>query len=193
MTLLRLVFLVIAFAGGGFAASADISRVQVVGNGEPTRITVWADSEQEGRAFLAQSGEARSLIVPIQGDVTPAAGDGRGGVATWALSEGTLSFALDRPLMVARVLALPPAGNEPSHRIIIDLQAVSDARFSSVAKRDMRKLASFRTTGARANWPLNSRHCVPMLHCQHPAASPRRPIRWSLMPGMGARTPARWR
>ena len=143
MTLLRLVFLVIAFAGGGFAASADISRVQVVGNGEPTRITVWADSEQEGRAFLAQSGEARSLIVPIQGDVTPAAGDGRGGVATWALSEGTLSFALERPLMVARVLALPPAGNEPSHRIIIDLQAVSDARFSSVAKRDMRKLASY--------------------------------------------------
>ncbi|HBF90316.1 MAG TPA: N-acetylmuramoyl-L-alanine amidase, partial [Hyphomonas atlantica] len=45
--------------------------------------------------------------------------------------------------MVARVLALPPAGNEPSHRIIIDLQAVSDARFSSVAKRDMRKLASY--------------------------------------------------
>jgi len=44
---------------------------------------------------------------------------------------------------VTRVLNLPPAGAEPSHRVIIDLQTVSSARFSSVAKRDMRKLASY--------------------------------------------------
>ena len=47
--------------------------------------------------------------------------------------------------MVARVLALPPAGNEPAHRVIIDLQAVSAARFSSVARRDMRKLATYQS------------------------------------------------
>jgi len=145
MPLLRLVSLVIAGLACVLAAAADIHRVQVVGNGEPTRITVWADSAQEGRAFLAESGEARSLILPIRGQVTPAAGDGSGGVATWALSEGVLSFALERPLMVARVLALPPAGNEPAHRIIIDLQAVSAARFSSVARRDMRKLATYQS------------------------------------------------
>jgi|TARA_R110000824_G_scaffold81121_4_gene203945 N-acetylmuramoyl-L-alanine amidase len=143
MTILRFVCLVIACLGAGFAASADVSRVQVVGNGEPTRITVWADSEQEGRAFLAESGNARSLVLPVDGPVTPAVGDGGGGVATWALSEGTLSFALERPLMVARTLSLPPAGNEPSYRVIVDLQTVSAARFSSVAKKDMRKLASY--------------------------------------------------
>ncbi len=143
MTFLRFLCLVIACLSTGLAASADIRRVQVVGNGEPTRITVWADTEQDGQAFLAESGDARSLVLPLQGPVTPAVGDGSGGVSTWAISDGTLSFALDRPLMVARVLSLPPAGNEPSYRVIIDLQAVSEARFSSVARRDMRRLASY--------------------------------------------------
>ncbi len=117
-----------------------------MGNGAPTRITVWADTAQDARAFLAESGTARSLILPLTGHVTPLTGDGTGdgsGVSSWAASDGTLNFSFDRPMMVTRVLNLPPAGAEPSHRVIIDLQTVSSARFSSVAKRDMRKLASY--------------------------------------------------
>ena len=150
MPCLRLIFLWIACLCTGLAASAEVRRVQVVGNGEPTRITIWSDTAQDARAFLAESDGARSLILPLTGVIAPRSGDGMGGVETWALSDDTLSFALDKPLMVARVLSLPPAGNEPLYRVIIDLQTVSAARFSSVAKRDMRKLGALRAEEQKA-------------------------------------------
>ena len=143
MPFLRFIFFLIACLVAGLAASAEISKVQIVGNGDPTRITIWSDTQQNANAFLAESGAARSLILPLNGISASQVGDGAGGITAWALSGGTLSFSLDRPLMVARVLALPPAGREQSHRIIIDLQGVSAARYSSSAKRDMRKFATF--------------------------------------------------
>ncbi|MBR9807236.1 MAG: N-acetylmuramoyl-L-alanine amidase [Alphaproteobacteria bacterium] len=145
-----MIFLWIACLCTGLAASAEVRRVQVVGNGEPTRITIWSDTAQDARAFLAESDGARSLILPLNDVVSPRSGDGMGGVETWALSNDTLNFALDKPLMVARVLSLPPAGNEPLYRVIIDLQTVSAARFSSVAKRDMRKLGALRAEEQKA-------------------------------------------
>lgn len=150
MPCLRFIFLVITCLVWGLAALADVSRVQVVGNGEPTRITIWADHELDTNAFLAESDTARSLIIPVNGVGTPRVGDGTGGVAAWALSEGTLSFSFDRPLMVARALSLPPTGAESAYRMIIDLQTVSAARFSSVAKRDMRKLGAYRAAQQKA-------------------------------------------
>lgn len=143
MPCLRLIFIVLSCLACGFAASADITRVQVVGDGAPTRITIWSDLPQDARAFLTESGDARSLVLPLNGPVTPRSGNGMGGVSAWVASDDALNFSFDRPMMVARVLNLPPAGNEPDHRVIIDLQTVSAARFSSVARRDMRKLASY--------------------------------------------------
>ena len=39
-------------------------------------------------------------------------------------------------MMVARQLNLPPSGEEPRYRLVIDLAAVSEARFSQAARRD---------------------------------------------------------
>ena len=142
MVFVKQIVLLFLSALAVLSAAADIGQVRIVGNGAPTRITIWSDTAQDARAFLAESEAGRSLIVPLAGEFTPRAGDGTGGVTSWALVDGRISFALDRPLMVSRVLTLPPAGRERSHRVIVDLQAVSVARFTSVAKRDMRNLAT---------------------------------------------------
>ncbi len=122
-------------------AMAEVYDVRIVGDGAPTRITVWTDTPQKSRIYLTQNNEVRALALPIDGVNSNASGDGIGGVESWAMSGSELGFLLDRPMMVARSLSLPPSGSEPLHRVIIDLETVSPARFSSVAKRDMRKLA----------------------------------------------------
>ena len=141
MTLFRLLFLAAACFLTGFSVRADIRDVRVVGDGAPTRITVWSDISQDAQAFLAESGGQRSLILPLSGESGARVGNGTGGVERWALSGDRLSFSLDRPLVVSRVLSLPPTGNEQAWRIIIDLQTVSAARFASMARRDMQRLA----------------------------------------------------
>lgn len=49
-------------------------------------------------------------------------------------------------MMIARVLDLPPAGREPNHRIVMDLSRVSEARFTTSARKDMKKLARLEAT-----------------------------------------------
>jgi N-acetylmuramoyl-L-alanine amidase len=141
MTLFRLLFLAATCFLTGFSVQADIRDVRVVGDGAPTRITVWSDISQDAQAFLAESGGQRSLILPLSGESRARVGNGTGGVDGWALSGDRLSFSLDRPLAVSRVLSLPPTGSEQAWRIIIDLQTVSAARFGSMARRDMQRLA----------------------------------------------------
>lgn len=123
------------------SATAEVFDVRIVGDGAPTRITVWTDTPQKSRIYLTQDDEVRALALPMQGASTAASGDGNGGVESWSMTGDQLDFLLDRPMMVARSLSLPPSGSEPHHRVIIDLETVSEARFKSVAKRDMRKLA----------------------------------------------------
>ncbi|MCA8898849.1 MAG: N-acetylmuramoyl-L-alanine amidase, partial [Hyphomonas sp.] len=142
----RLLLVVIAALFGATPALAEVSDVRVVGNGDPTRITVWTDTPQDARAFLSEQAGGRTIVLPLKGQATPKAGTGTGGVANWSLTGSELRFVLDRPLMVARVLTLPPAGSEAENRVIIDLQAVSEARFASVAKRDRPQLAKALTT-----------------------------------------------
>ncbi|KCZ90814.1 N-acetylmuramoyl-L-alanine amidase family protein [Hyphomonas johnsonii] len=161
MTLFRLILLTLACICTGFFAQAEISDVRIVGNGEPTRITVWSDTAQDAGAFLAQSGGQRSLIVPLEGEISPRVGKGAGGVETWALSSGRLSFALDRPLMVSRVLNLPPTGSATSYRVIIDLETVSPARFASTAKRDMQRLARAESDSRKATYALAAAEITP--------------------------------
>ncbi len=140
MTLFRLLFLACACFLTGFSVRADIRDVRVVGDGAPTRITIWSDISQDAQAFLAESGGQRSLILPLSGETGARVGNGTGGVDGWALSADRLSFSLDRPLVVSRILSLPPTGSEQAWRIIIDLQTVSAARFASMARRDMQRL-----------------------------------------------------
>ncbi|MEZ5952806.1 MAG: N-acetylmuramoyl-L-alanine amidase [Hyphomonas sp.] len=137
----RLLLLVFAAIFAAAPVLAEVSDVRVVGDGAPTRITVWTDTPQDARAFLSEQAAGRTIVLPLKGISTAKAGTGTGGVVNWSLMGSELSFLLDRPLMVARVLTLPPSGSEREHRVIIDLETVSAARFASVAKRDRLQLA----------------------------------------------------
>jgi N-acetylmuramoyl-L-alanine amidase len=145
----------------GFFAHADIRDVRVVGDGAPTRITVWSDISQEAQAFLAESGGQRSLILPLSGESSSKVGTGTGGIEGWALAGDRLSFSLDRPLVVSRVLSLPPTGSEQAWRIIIDLQTVSAARFGSLARRDMQRLARAESDARKATIAIAAAEITP--------------------------------
>ena len=129
---------------------ADVSQVRVVGDGAPTRITIWTDAPEEAEAYVSEAGSVRRIIFPLRGNGYSAEGLGTGGVTVWSLNPGRLEFELDRPMSVARVLRLPPTGTEKSYRVIVDLDTVSEARFSSIAKRDTRRLAKAETEAAKA-------------------------------------------
>lgn len=143
------VLLILCF-GAVFGALADVSQVRVVGDGAPTRITIWTDAPEEAEAYASETGGVRRIIFPLRSNVYSAEGPGGGGVTVWSLNPGRLEFALDRPMSVARVLRLPPTGTEKSYRVIVDLDTVSEARFSSLAKRDQRRLAKAETEAAKA-------------------------------------------
>ncbi|MAB09920.1 MAG: N-acetylmuramoyl-L-alanine amidase, partial [Hyphomonas sp.] len=92
-------------------------------------------------AYMVEGAAGRSVVLPLRGPASERSGTGMGGVPEWMVTGSELRFSLDRPLMVTRVLTLPPTGTATEHRVIIDLDTVSDARFASVARRDMRQLA----------------------------------------------------
>jgi N-acetylmuramoyl-L-alanine amidase len=137
----RVILLAIAVCLGAFQALAEVRDVRVVGNGAPTRITIWTDIAQDPRAYMVEGASGRGVVLPLVGGATDRSGTGMGGVPNWEISGSELRFSLDRPLMVTRVLTLPPTGTATDHRVIIDLDTVSEARFASVARRDMRQLA----------------------------------------------------
>ena len=137
----RVILLAIAVCLGAFQALAEVRDVRVVGNGAPTRITIWTDNAQDPRAYMVEGASGRGVVLPLLGGATDRSGTGMGGVPNWEISGSELRFSLDRPLMVTRVLTLPPTGTATDHRVIIDLDTVSAARFASVARRDMRQLA----------------------------------------------------
>lgn len=141
MLILRSLFLALALFFGASQAFAEIRGVRIVGNGAPTRITIWSDVQQDPRAYMVQGNAGRSVILPLRGGASARTGTGMGGVPDWSVTATELKFALDRPLMVTRVLTLPPTGTATDYRVIIDLDTVSAARFASVARRDMRLLA----------------------------------------------------
>lgn len=143
------VLLILCF-GAVFGALADVSQVRIVGDGAPTRITIWTDAPEEAEAYVSETAGVRRIIFPLRSNGYSAEGPGGGGVTVWSLNPGRLEFELDRAMSVARVLRLPPTGSEKSYRIIVDLDTVSDARFSSVAKRDQRRLTKAETDAARA-------------------------------------------
>ncbi len=143
------VLLILCF-GAVFGAFADVSQVRVVGDGAPTRITIWTDTAEEAEAYVSETAGVRRIIFPLRSNAYSAEGLGSGGVKVWSLNPGRLEFELDRAMSVARVLRLPPTGKEQAYRIIVDLDTVSDARFSSVAKRDQRRLAKAETDAAKA-------------------------------------------
>lgn len=128
----------------GSVASADVHSVIVQGDGVNTRIIISADSEIAHDEFLT-IGSGSSLIIDVQGknwigdknDFNPV-----GGVQAYDWVDGQLVFWLSGPMQISRTLDLPPYGTRQSHRLIVDLTAISRARFERIAVNDMKRLSS---------------------------------------------------
>lgn len=129
----------------GPGAWADIQSVRVVGDGELTRITMWADEAVDAEVFLAGDSGPGQILVSLEGardqsgpvvSIPPATG-----VSAYGWQSGFLAFTLAKPMMVARQLSLPPTGDEARYRIVIDLAAVSQARFHQAVQRNSTSLA----------------------------------------------------
>lgn len=123
------------------SAAGQVDGVRVVGDGQVTRITIWTGQETDAETLFWDSGECQQILVALENSgattgpvqaVPPATG-----VSGYGWQSGFLAFTLDRPMMVARQLALPPAGDDPRHRIVLDLSAVSAVRFAQAAERDV--------------------------------------------------------
>lgn len=144
LTCLRILILVFGFCSL-FSAAADVTQVRIVGDGAPTRITIWTDTAEEADAFVTEAGEERKVVLLLAQNGYSGTGDGTGGVEAWALAPDRLEFWLDRPLAVTRMLRLPPTGKERAWRVILDLDTISAARFATNARRDTKKLAKLET------------------------------------------------
>ena len=130
-----------------FAAFGDVHSVAVQGDGVNTRIVISADTEITHDEFLNNLSGA-ALIVDVGNK--PWTGEtidfsAKAGVSDLEWVDGQLVFWLDGPMMIARASDLPPYGRRASHRLVIDLVSVSEARYRRAAKRDMRRLEGLRS------------------------------------------------
>lgn len=130
-----------------FAAFSDVHSVAVQGDGVNTRIVISADTEITHDEFLNNlSGAALIVDVgnkPWTGETIDFAA--KAGVSDLEWVDGQLVFWLDGPMMIARASDLPPYGRRASHRLVIDLVSVSEARYRRAATRDMRRLEGLRS------------------------------------------------
>lgn len=140
-------------------AFGQVDTVRVVGDGEVTRLTLWSDAPIEADVFLSEATASRQVLVAFEGASATKSGPPQPvslatGVSGYGWQDGFLAFSLARPMMVSRKLELPPAGDESRHRLVIDLAAVSDARFAHAAARAergmMARLETQRNTQPRA-------------------------------------------
>lgn len=147
-------FLLILLILLGFAwclpAAADVTQVRIVGDGAPTRITIWTDVAETADGLVTEAAGERKVVLLLSGNGYSAAGEGTGGVEAWSLEPDRLEFVLDRPMAVARMLRLPPTGKERAYRVILDLDTISATRYTVAARRDVKKLAKLETEMAAA-------------------------------------------
>ncbi len=187
--------LLLAFllAGAGVRASwADtlqVDGVRAVGNGDPTRLTVWMNRAADTQVFLSRTGERDELVIDLglmdmrSGAVSPL--DPASGLAGYRWAGGQLVLPLARPMMVARKLDLPPTGSETRHRLVLDLSVVSAARFEAAARRDARALD--RLARARAVEIAEAAEAARRASTPGRAGSPRHVV--VIDPGHGGKDP----
>lgn len=169
-------------------ARADILQVRSVGDGAPTRITIWSDVAEPADAYLVEAGGAWRITLPLGGNAYSAEGTGSGGVESWNLHGAGIDFTLDRPMAVSRVLRLPPTGRETAHRIIVDLETVSGARFKNAARRDARRLAKIAPPAMNANESFDVRDVRPAKASARVSGASDRPV-VVIDPGHGGKDP----
>lgn len=147
--LFRILLILIGFSNA-WVAGADVTQVRIVGDGAPTRITLWTDVAETADGLLVEATGERKVVLLLAQNGYSAAGEGTGGVQDWSLEPGRLEFNLDRPMAVTRMLRLPPTGKERAYRVILDLDTISPTRFTTSARRDVKKLAKLETEMADA-------------------------------------------
>jgi N-acetylmuramoyl-L-alanine amidase len=146
---LSILLIILGFASLSPAA-ADVTQVRIVGDGAPTRITLWTDTAETADGLLTEGNGERKVVLLLSRNGYSAAGEGNGGVESWSLEPGRLEFTLDRPMAVTRMLRLPPTGKERAYRVILDLDTISPTRYTVAARRDTKKLAKLETQFAEA-------------------------------------------
>lgn len=153
----RLICLCFAVVLQASHARADVVGLRFAGDAELTRIIVEVSAAETHRELLSiENGHTIVVELPVSKlilDVTE--GPAGGGVEQFRWKDGRLYFELEGPMMIARVLDLPPAGREPNHRIVMDLARVSEARFAAAARKDMQQLARLEAGGAPVPTVLN--------------------------------------
>jgi len=145
-----LILLILLGFGWHSPAAADVTQVRIVGDGAPTRITIWTEVAEIADGLLAEVAGERKVVVLLAQNGYSAAGEGNGGVESWSLEPDRLEFNLDRPMAVTRMLRLPPTGKERAYRVILDLETISAARYTISARRDTKKLVKLETQFAEA-------------------------------------------
>ncbi len=145
-----LILLILLGFGWFLPAAADVTQVRIVGDGAPTRITIWTDVAETADGLVTELSGERKVVLLLAQNGYSAAGEGNGGVESWSLEPGRLEFVLDRPMAVTRMLRLPPTGKERAYRVILDLDTISGARFTIAARRDVKRLAKLETEFAEA-------------------------------------------
>ncbi len=145
-----LILLILLGFGWNLPAAPDVTQVRIVGDGAPTRITIWTDVAETADGLLTEQPGERKVVLLLAQNGYSAAGEGTGGVEAWSLEPGRLEFNLDRPMAVTRMLRLPPTGKERAYRVILDLDTISAARFTLSSRRDVKRLAKLETQFAEA-------------------------------------------
>ena len=153
--MIRLICLCLAVVLHAAYARADVIGLRFAGDTELTRIIVEVSAAETHREFLStKNGHTVVMDLPASKlllDVD--SGPAGGGVKQFRWKDGRLYFDLDGPMMISRVLDLPPAGREPNHRIVMDLSRVSDARFATAARKDMQVLARLEASSGGVSAP----------------------------------------
>lgn len=151
----NLILICALFGLGALPGLAQVESVRVVGDGETTRITIWSSAPVEARSLASDSPSGQQILVDF-GLSSRATGPGQAvpsatGIAAYRWQDGFLAFELTRPMMVARQLDLPPTGEEPRWRTVLDLSAVSDVRFRRAVKRDAGAIGQIRSASSAAD------------------------------------------
>ena len=124
------------------ATKAEILSIAVAGDTELTRITIETDVRTDADIFLIFENATPIIdFVPTHSDIADTAflGEPTGAIEAYTIDPDKVSFELRSPMMIMRELAPPPEVGDASRRYIIDLTAVSEARFMRAAERDTKR------------------------------------------------------
>ena len=129
---------------------------------EPTVLAVRLGVDAEGQTRVVFDADVRpdfvvtpladgTLAVTIRGaDFVQGGGTGTGAVTGWLSDAQTATLRLAEPSLPVRSFVLPPSGGVAHYRLVIDLDAASEAAFASAAREGATREAADRPADAPA-------------------------------------------